>query len=93
MSVVTDATWRQIEALLDRHDPPKKVGRKRVPQRGVVEALAYRLKTGCAWNLLPPELGDDGTAHRTVQRWQRLGIYEQIAEMLTTVRAASGAAS
>jgi putative transposase len=83
MSAVTDATWRRIEALLARHAPPATVGRKRVPQRGVVEALAHKLTTGCPWNALPPELGDDATVHRTVQRWRRLGIYDTIAAILT----------
>lgn len=76
---VGDAAWRQIEALLTAHDPAKRLGRKRAPQRMAADALAWRLATGLPWNRLPSRYGDDSTAHRTVQRWQRLGVYEQIA--------------
>lgn len=89
---VTDAMWQEIEAILAEHDPPARLGRKRVPQRQVIEALAHKLVTGCAWNNLPPEICDDGTAHRTMQRWQRLGVYDAITDVLAPANSEGAAA-
>ena len=38
----------------------------------------FRLRSGCQWNRLPKELGDDSTIHRTFQRWVELGVLRRI---------------
>jgi putative transposase len=48
----------------------------------VLEAIVYRLRSGCRWNALPKEYPDDSTVHRTYQRWKRLGILDQLLKML-----------
>ena len=59
-------------------DPPKATGRKRVHPRGVLDGVIFRMRSGCHWNRLPRELGDDSTIHRTFQRWVELGVLERI---------------
>ncbi len=75
---VPDELWEKIEPILAEHDPPKKTGRRRVDQRAVLDAIIFRLRTGCQWNRLPKEFPDDSSVHRTFQRWVELGILDLI---------------
>ena len=75
---VSDELWARIEPILDELDPPKPTGRKRVDARAILDAVIFRLRTGCQWNHLPRELPDDSTVHRTFQRWVRLGVLVRI---------------
>lgn len=80
---VPDQLWAKVEAILNEKDPPKQTGRKRVNARLVLDTLVYRMRTGCHWNHLPSELADDSSAHRTLQRWQKAGVFAAIwAELL-----------
>ena len=40
------------------------------------------MRTGCQWNVLPREFGDDSSVHRTFQRWIRKGALDAIWAML-----------
>ena len=44
---VPDQLWEKIEPILKEHDPPKNIGRPRVNQRAVLDAVIFRLRTGC----------------------------------------------
>ncbi len=71
--------WEKIESILEEYDPPKKkTGRPRVDRRAVLDALIFRLRTGCQWNRLPKEFPDDSTVHRAFQRWVGLGVLDLI---------------
>ena len=63
-------------------DPPQSKGRKRVDQRKMLEGIIFRMRSGCQWNHLPKELGDDSTIHRTFQRWVGCGALEAIWAVL-----------
>ena len=71
---VPDALWALVAPIIDRLDPPKSRGRRRAEPRAILDAVIFRLRTGCQWNRLPAELPDDSTVHRTFQRWVRLGV-------------------
>jgi putative transposase len=76
---VPDALWELIEPVLAESDPPSaRGGRRRVHPRPILDAIIFRLRTGCQWNHLPRELPDDSTVHRAFQRWVRLGVLERI---------------
>src|SRR5205085_5422187 len=71
---VPDQLWEKIEPILKEHDPPKSTGRWRIDQRAALDAIIFRLRTGCQWNRLPrEEFPDDSSVHRTFQRWIELG--------------------
>src|SRR4051794_32694329 len=36
------------------------------------------MRTGCQWNALPAQFGDDSSVHRWFQRWCELGVMERI---------------
>ena len=54
--------------------------RKRVHPRPrpILDGIIFRTRSGCQWNRLPRELGDDSTIHRTFQRWVQSGVLESI---------------
>ena len=75
---VEDDLWEIIEPILLAAYPPKTTGRPRVDFRQVLNAVIYRMRTGCQWNRMPAELGSDSSNHRWFQRWQEDGVLEQI---------------
>ena len=71
---VPDELWEIIEPILKEHDPPKSTGRPRIDQRQALDAIIFRMRSGCQWNRLPKEeFPDDSSVHRTLQRWVELG--------------------
>ena len=79
---VPDELWKQVEPVLLELDSPKATGRKRVDPRPILNGIVFRLRSGCQWNKLPREFGDDSTVHRTFQRWVERGVLGRIWGML-----------
>ena len=80
---VPDELWEIIEPILEVHDPPKSTGRPRIDQRQALDAIIFRMRSGCQWNHLPnEEFPDDSSVHRTLQRWVKLGVLDLIWEKL-----------
>src|SRR5438093_887720 len=75
---VPDELWRRIEPILLADAPPKPTGRPRADWRRVLNAVIFRLRSGCQWNRLPKELGNDSTAHRWFCRWCRNGVFAKV---------------
>ena len=61
---------------------PAKEGRPRADDRTTINAILYVLKTGCPWNDLPEEYGDDVTAWRRLKEWEEKGIWKRIMDAL-----------
>ena len=72
-----DELWAMIEPILAEHDPSKR-GPTRIDQRRALDAVIFRLRSGCQWNHLPAEYPDDSTVHRHFQRWVGRGIFDRI---------------
>lgn len=79
---VPDELWKTIKAVLDELDPAAATGRKRTDQRSALDGIIYQMRTGCQWNVLPKEFGDDSSVHRTFQRWIRKGVLDRIWAVL-----------
>lgn len=75
---VPDDLWEEIEPIIAEFDPPKDTGRKRSNARMMLNGIIYRMRSGCQWNQLPKDLGDDSTIHRTFQRWESCGLFPRI---------------
>jgi transposase len=73
---VPDALWNVLHPLLEEYDPPKKRGRKRIDARRALGGIIFRMRTGCHWNHLPQEFGDDSSIHRTLQRWESISLFD-----------------
>jgi putative transposase len=73
---LSDAEWELVEPLVP---PVKPGGRPALHQRReIVDALAYWLRAGCAWRLLPPWQ----TVYHYWRTWRLEGRWEQILTVL-----------
>ncbi len=79
---VPDVLWERIEPVLLEADPPNPRGRPRADARRALDGIIFRLRSGCQWNRLPKEFGDDSTIHRTFQRWVDRGVFTRIWALL-----------
>src|SRR4029077_19050588 len=78
-----DDLWNNVIApVIEALDPPAATGRKRVDLRPALDGIIYHLRTGCQWNHLPREFGDDSSVHRTMQRWITKGILDEVWSVL-----------
>jgi len=75
---VNDELWNIIQPILDELDPASHTGRHRIDQRAALNGIIYQMRSGCQWNHLPKQFGDDSSVHRTFQRWVKKGILELI---------------
>ncbi len=66
---LSDAEWAVLEPLVPAVKPG---GRPAIHQRQeIVNALAYWLRAGCAWRLLPHDLPPWQTVYYYWRRWSR----------------------
>jgi putative transposase len=75
---VDEGLWKIIQAILAELDPPRWTGRDRIDQRAALNGIIYQMRSGCQWNHLPKQFGDDSSVHRTFQRWIQKGVLERI---------------
>ena len=75
---VDDELWKIIESILDEMDPPSWTGRSRIDLRAALNGIIYQMRSGCQWNHLPEQFGDDSSVHRTFQRWIKKGVLARI---------------
>ena len=77
-----DELWMGVARVLDELDPPAATGRKRIDQRKALDGMIYQMRSGCQWNALPREFGDDASVHRTLQRWVAKEVFPLIWSIL-----------
>lgn len=77
-----DELWEKVERVLDELDPPAATGRPRVDPRKALDGMIYQMRTGCQWNALPEEFGDDSSVHRTLQRWVAREVFPLVWSLL-----------
>ncbi|MGI4788819.1 MAG: transposase, partial [Janthinobacterium lividum] len=81
---VPDPLWELIDKVLTVYDPPAKTGRKRSDPRQAFDGIIYRMRTGCQWNHLPQEFGDDSSVYRAFSRWEKKAIFDILWAILLT---------
>jgi putative transposase len=75
---LSDEQWAMAEAVPAEHDPPAPKGPARTDRRAVLDAVIFRLRTGCQWDWLPEAYPDDSTVHRHSQRWVGRGVLDEL---------------
>jgi len=82
--MVTDELWQYIEPFLPRPEPRSpKGGRPPIDNRVALEGILFVLKTGLAWEDLPPQFGCSGmTCWRRLRDWQILGVWDAVYWLL-----------
>ena len=79
---LTDQQWAAVEQELP---PAPGGGRERtVDLREIVDAILYRLRTGCAWELLPHDFPPKSTVYEYYARWRNDGTWERLHNSLRT---------
>lgn len=81
-SDLSDAEWRQLDALLPAAKPggrPAKYSR-----REVVNAVLYVLRTGGSWRSLPHEFPPWESVYGYFRRWCQAGVWQQVHQALRT---------
>ena len=77
---LTDAEWQLLAPLIPA---PKPGGRPALhDRRELVNAMAYWLRAGCAWRLLPHDLPPWQTVYHYFRNWRDQGLWEQIHRVL-----------
>jgi len=79
---VGDELWNIIQNILDELDPPARTGRPRTDQRKALNGILHVMRSGCQWNQLPKQFGDDSSVHRTMQRWIGKDVFRRIWAVL-----------
>jgi len=79
---IPDDLWNKLKLILHQYDPPNFLGRKRIDARAALDAIIFRLRSGCQWNQLPEKFPDDSSVHRTFQRWEQNGVLDRIWAVL-----------
>lgn len=88
-SDLTDAEWQVIQPFLAPTDGPGSP--RTVETRAVVDALFYRLRTGCQWRMLPADFPAWSTVYYYFRKWGDDGTWERINTALREqVRIAAG---
>ena len=75
---IPDDVWPMIQQILDAHYPAKPKGHRGVDLWRVLNGIIFRLRTGCQWNHLSQEFGDDSTMHRHFQHWCHQGLFARL---------------
>ena len=86
---LNDAEWELLNPLLPEAKPG---GRPRsVDIREVLNAIFYRERSGCSWDMLPHDLPAAKTVYDYFNQWSQEGTWERINGVLVRrVRQAAG---
>jgi transposase len=77
---IPDALWAEIAPLLPPGKPhPLGCHNPRVDDRRAMDAIFFRLRTGCQWNALSATgLCSSSSAHRRFQEWTAAGVFHEL---------------
>jgi transposase len=79
--LIPDELWEAIEPLLPRHKAkPGQRGRPPVDDRACLTGIAFVLRSGIPWEMLPLEMGCGSgvTCWRRLRYWQRRGVWKKL---------------
>jgi putative transposase len=88
-SDLKDAEWEILNTILPE---AKSGGRPRsVDLRAILNAIFYRERSGCAWDMLPHDLPPPKTVYDYFNKWSKDGTWERVnGELVRRVRQAEG---
>jgi transposase len=79
---IPDVLWGRIEPLLPAPKPhPLGCHKPRVDNRAAMNAIFFKLRTGCQWNALNATgICTSSSAHRRFQEWGKAGVFHRLWE-------------
>jgi transposase len=74
---IPDEMWERIAPLLPPGKPhPLGCHNPRVSDRAAMDAIFFRMRTGCQWNALSATgICSSSSAHRRFQEWSEAGVF------------------
>lgn len=75
---ITDAEWKILEPLVPRAIAYPNLQEPKHSRREIMNAIRYRLRTGCAWELLPHDFPPWKTVYNTYNKWAKNGTLKSI---------------
>ena len=82
-SYPTDLSDFEWELLCPYVEVRAKTGpKRRVNLRAVLNALRYKAKTGCQWEMLPRSFPPKSTVYDYFWEWGQAGVWEQMHDIL-----------
>ena len=85
--LISDEVWAVIGPLFP---PAAATGRPPVDRRLVVEATAWRYRTGAPWRDLPERFGPWNTIYKNFDRWAKAGVWASVLEKVQSLAHANG---
>ena len=79
---ISDETWAVIGPLFPEAKP---TGRPPVDPRRVVEAAAWRYRTGSPWREIPERFGSWNTIYKNLSRWASQGVWARVLETVQSL--------
>ena len=80
-SDTTDGEWKLLQPFVAPDDDGPGAPRT-IETRAVVDALRYRLRTGCQWRQLPRDFPNWKTVYTVFWRWRTSGLWQRIHDAL-----------
>jgi len=68
----------------------KTTGRPPVDRRTVVEATAWRFRTGAPWRDLTERFGNWNTIYKNFDRWSKAGVWARVLEQVQAMAQQGG---
>lgn len=75
--VISDEVWAVIGPFFPT---AQTTGRPPVDRRTVVEATAWRFRTGAPWQDTPEKFGNWNTLYKNFNRWSKAGVWAKLLE-------------
>ena len=87
---LTDAQWKMVAPLLQEPHCAARWNRQH-SLREILNAIFYRLRTGCQWRNLPGDLPPYSTVSDYFHRWRKSGLLDRLhASLREQVRVQAG---
>ena len=90
--LIPEGLWPIIANILPPPVPKPRGSRPRISDRAALSGILFVLRSGIAWEDLPPELGCGSgvTCWRRLRDWQEAGVWERLhQELLRRLRGAN----
>ncbi|MDR2675360.1 MAG: transposase [Opitutaceae bacterium] len=81
-SDLENGEWELIKQHLKQGRTTRKGRPAKIPRRGIVNAVPYRMRTGCQWRNLPHDMPDREVVYKTCRSWINAGIWEGLHDAI-----------